>query len=137
MKFILTAIGIMLALFMQTNCGETQKEKLAYKPDKPVTTITTVLIAFNIGTNDYRGLTAQRTVKDSLKIVVTDSTDGKIIQEKKWVSDTSYNVWWAFNVMDSAKKNVLKTTHGQDSVMFKWVPCESAMIVQDFNKNYK
>jgi len=116
------------------SCNESKKDKpLAQAPQK---TITSGLIVINISSNEYGVVTLERTIVDTVALVTTDTTGGKLIQEKKLTRDTSYKAWWPFKVPDSTGKAILKTKTGQDSIIFKWAPLQRGMVLQDYNRNW-
>lgn len=99
--------------------------------------VTSGLIVANITTNEYYAVTLERTVKDSMMMTTTDTTNGKITQEKKLVRDTSYKVLWGFNQTDSLKQNIQsKIDPSKDSMIFRLTPINKNIVIADFNRNW-
>jgi hypothetical protein len=132
MKFILTTLVIIFA----AACGG-KKIKRENTPSERKTICTTVDVVGNVSSNEYPRLTALKTVYDTVMNVVVDTSDGQIVQERKMVKDSSYMVMLPFTVTDSAGKKVLKNNTGTgDSIAFRFVPIDRAMVLHDFNKNW-
>lgn len=101
------------------------------------TSYTTVDLALSIENNEYPRLTAMKIIFQTQKAVVVDSSGGKIVQELKSVTDSSYLVWYPMPVKDSTGKKFLKNKAGTgDSLMLKFIPCENRLILHDFNKRW-
>lgn len=136
LKAAVLAIGFMGLMVMQTNCASTTaKKKKSPTPSKPV--LTSVHVAFNISSNEYGTVTAQRTIKDTLLPVDPEDENS----EMKSVKDTSYLLWILYPVLDSTghvvKSKVKNLDQSyKDSTIGRFVPCQKAMILQDFNRNF-
>jgi hypothetical protein len=127
----LTLVIILIAFAAACGGGSAIKS-----PTGRLQTYTTIDIVVNVGTNEYARLTAEKTVYDTVMSVITDSTGGKVVQEKKKVRDSSYKVWYAFPIPDSTGKNIRNKANTADSVMYRFTPIDSKMVLQDFNKNW-
>lgn len=127
-------IGLIILFFISA-CGSSKKQK-SKAPEPTVTSYTTVDVVINLATNEYMRFTAQKKVYDTVMLTTTDTTNGKIIQEKKLVRDSSYAVWYPWIVTDSTGKVSLKNKAGGDSVIYRFTPIEKRLILQDFDKNW-
>lgn len=99
--------------------------------------ITSGIVALNITTNQYNCVTLERTIKDTIKMVVTDSTSGKMVTEKQMVRDTTYKALWPLAVPDSTGKTAIKTKDGKDSTVWRFVPVDKQFVLMDLNKDWK
>lgn len=126
----------LIIILISMGCGSNgQKQKNG--PLESVTTYTTVDAVLNIGTNEYIRVTAKRTVYDTVMMVVVDSSDGKYIEEKRKVRDTSYQILYPWFVPDTTGKKPLRNKAGTaDSSILQWTPIEKRLILNDLNKNW-
>lgn len=129
-------ICAVLGTFTLQHCGSTKAKKPRASPT-PKVSLTSVHVAFNISTNDYGTVTAQRIIKDTL--VLSDSTDENSDMVK--AKDTSYLLWILSPVLDSSKNHVKRKIPNpdktfSDSLTGKWMQAQKQMILQDFNKTY-
>jgi hypothetical protein len=126
----LTILALALIMF---SCTE-EKEKTTHETEVK---LTSGVIVVNLNSNEYAIVALERTVKDSIKMTITDSSGGVITQKKRLVRDTSYKAWWGTQVLDSAKiplrsrLDVLK-----DSMFFRFVPIQKEMVIEDYNRNW-
>lgn len=117
-------------------CSSEKKEKTKAQPEEKV--LTTGLIVINLSTNEYAIVALERTIKDTLKLTTTDSSGGKITQEKKIIRDTSYRVWWPYPILDSSGKVIKsKVNPAIDSTTLRFAPILNEIVIQDYNKNWK
>lgn len=133
MKQPLLVLGIIIAI----SCNQNKKDvaKVGLVTD---TTYTSGIIAINVSSNDYRAATLMRIIRDSVKLITTDSSGGKFTQEKKVVRDTSYYAWWPYIVPDSLKRPLKsKLDATKDSIIFRFRAMEKGMVLQDFNRSWK
>lgn len=142
LPFFAILICAVLVTFVLQRCGSSTAAKKGYFPSKPQETNTTVTIVVNPFINDYRNVTAHRTIRDTTKFVTNDTTDGKITQEMKAVKDTSYAVNWPIAVQDSLKHtikskiNKLADGSFSDSVIWRFVPVTRNVVIQDLNTSF-
>lgn len=130
MKQVLFAVLILAFI----GCTDSKKEG---KPQPEEKSITSGTIVLDVSRNEYAVVTLERIVKDSLKLTVTDSANGKITQEKKIQRDTSYKALWYFPILDSAKHVIKsKIDPARDSVEPKWVPVKKEAVLVDYNKKW-
>ena len=134
MKRTIAITIIILGLF---SCNQTKKED-STKPKPIDSTLTSGIIAVDVRINDYRAATLLRIVKDSVQMTVTDSSGGKITQEKKLVRDTSYQALWPFQVPDSTGKKAIKSkiNPALDPTVLAWRIVRKEAVLQDFNKDW-
>ena len=131
-------ILVVTLLMVMIGCGgRGNKGSSSQKTDTgKVVTYTTVEAAFNVSTNDYRIVTAMKTVYDTVMSVVVEDSGGKEVREKKKVRDSSYMVWHLLPVPDSTGKRAMKNKTGVDSMAYMFVPIQKELIIGDKNKNW-
>lgn len=112
-------------------CAPKKKRHVAVKP---VIERTTVQANFLPELNDYRPLTAQRIIRDTL--VHSDTTDDE--SALITIKDTAYIVWMLSPVLDSLKRPVkMKAPNTErDSVKGNWVGWQRKFIMQDLNYDW-
>lgn len=129
-------ICAVLITFVLKQCGSTKKKKPKISA-QPTVKLTAVNAVFNILTNDYATVSAEKTIKDTL--VLSDSTDEDSPLVK--IKDSSYRLWMLYPVLDSAKNHIKKKIPNQDktfsdSVTGRWIPAQKQMILEDYNRNF-
>lgn len=131
MKKVLITLSVIILAFA---CKEEKKET----PKGEETVITTGVVVIDLGTNYYATVSLKRTIKDSLKLTIIDSSGGKITQEKKVVRDTSYIAWWGQPILDSLNRPMKSKLNPQlDSVKYAWYPVKRESVIYDYNQKWK
>lgn len=129
MKKIIITLSVVILAF---SCKDKGKELKTGTEE----TFTAGLVNVDANTNYFATIVLKRTIKDSLKLIVVDSTDGKLTQEKRVVRDTSYIAWWGETVVDSLKNPIKSKVNPKlDSARWGWVPIKKEIVIHDFNKN--
>lgn len=126
-----TLIAVLILAFI--SCTDSKKEG---KPQPEEKSITSGTIVLDVSRNEYAVVTLERIVKDSLKLTVTDSANGKITQEKKIQRDTSYKALWYFPKDSAGVRIKSKIDPARDSVEPKWVPVKKEAVLVDYNKKW-
>lgn len=127
MKYLI----VLFASIIYVSCGTKEKSHNTI----PKEDHTVVLYAFDPSNNIYRTGAAIRVVKDTFMLSVTDSSDGKVTQEKAWVTDTIYYFAHYDSVRDVKNKARFDTT-GKALMEWKFPLLPKQFLIHDYNKGW-
>jgi hypothetical protein len=128
---------IFLAIFFAAAAACSGSSVKGKPAEGVVVTYTTIDMAADINTNDYKKLTAKKTVYDTVRLVTIDSSGGKTVQEKRRVRDSSYMVWYLVPVFDSTGKQLLRNSANTgDSMRYDFIPMDRDLMLKDYMKNW-
>lgn len=125
-------LAVLLASIIITSCNSESKKSPNPIPKEDHTVI---LYAFNPSKNDYRTGDAIRSVRDTFKLSITDSSNGKITQEKTWGKDTTYFVAYWDSVRDGKNKPRFDSL-GKAIMDWKFPMLPKQFVIFDYNKSW-
>lgn len=119
---------IFLIIFLVA-CGSSNTPD-EFKKQPPDTTLTTIQYAHNWAFNDYRTVTAEKIVLDTLEFASVDS----LTQKKRWIRDTVYVI----QLMDTVRNGnvIVRDSLGKPKLEMKLFIVPKNFVLHDYNRKW-
>lgn len=130
---LIALIGIIFAISF-VHCTEPTKVPSSIQHSYPDTTWVTINYAFDWNKNDYREVTSKMIIRDTVKEIITDSSNGKRVTEKKRVIDSTFYVPLLVYTDSAGRQYPDSVAHTKQTLI--WLPANKQLILEYYIKDW-